>query len=189
MTVSATELAKDYDRLRRLLNEAGYSGSILVGPEVNHVGDPEQIGEKYAETFLKSQKSVVNYVTWHQYYLNGREAKVEDFVNPLVFNVLPEQIESFGRFVNASGRNVSMWLCACFFFFNQNRKVSWKILLSTFCPREERSVSSQRFTLLYSIYYGIYREILNVGFNLNIDLQQKRARRLAEARLSYPTDS
>lgn len=110
VTISPTELAKDYDRLRELLDNAGYADSVVIGPEVNHVGDGN-IGEKYAETFLRSQKNVVDYVSWHQYYLNGREAKVEDFVNPLTFDVLPEQIKSMGRFVAASGRNVPMWLC------------------------------------------------------------------------------
>lgn len=111
VTISATELAKDYDYLRQLLDEAGYIESILVGPEVNHVGDTSHMGEKYAEIFLKSQKKIVNYVTWHQYYLNGREAKVQDFVNPLTFNYLPTQIEIMKDFIIASERNVPMWLC------------------------------------------------------------------------------
>jgi len=89
VTIPATELAKDYDHLRQLLNEAGYIDSILVGPEVNHVGESNEMGELYAKTFLSNQKNTVNYVTWHQYYLNGREAKVNDFVKPLTFNWLP----------------------------------------------------------------------------------------------------
>ncbi|XP_029166615.1 heparanase-like [Nylanderia fulva] len=110
VTISANELAKNYDHLRRLLDEAGYDDSILVGPEVNHVGERNRMGEEYAELFLKSQSSTVNYVTWHQYYLNGREATVQDFVNPLTFNWLPMQIKSFGEYIAASGRSVSMWL-------------------------------------------------------------------------------
>lgn len=124
VTISATELAKDYDCLRQLLNEAEYIESILVGPEVNHVGDTNHMGEEYAETFLKSQKNTVNYVTWHQYYLNGREAKVQDFVEPSTFNYLPMQIKVMEDFVTASGKNVSMWLCMfCIsigMFFNQS---------------------------------------------------------------------
>jgi len=94
-----------------LLNEAGYVESILVGPEVNHVGELDQIGEKYAETFLRNQKNTVDYVTWHQYYLNGREAKAKDFVNPLIFDWLPAQIKGMEKSIVASGKNVSMWLC------------------------------------------------------------------------------
>ncbi|XP_011341385.2 heparanase isoform X2 [Ooceraea biroi] len=110
VAVSAIELAKDYDRLRQLLNEAGYIESILVGPEVNHVGEASNVGEKYAETFLRNQRSTVDYVTWHQYYLNGREAKVKDFVTPLIFNWLPGQIKGMEEFVVASGKSIAMWL-------------------------------------------------------------------------------
>ncbi|XP_032688357.1 heparanase-like isoform X2 [Odontomachus brunneus] len=110
VTISATELAKDYDCLRQLLDEAGYIRSILVGPEVNHVGDTDHMGEQYAKTFLESQKKIVNYVTWHQYYLNGREAKIQDFVNPVTFNYLPMQIKIMEDFITASKKNVSMWL-------------------------------------------------------------------------------
>lgn len=97
--------------MRQLLDKAGYSSSILVGPEVNHVGDKNHAGEEYAETFLRNQKKIINYATWHQYYLNGREAKIKDFVNPSTFNYLPMQIKSMAEFIVASGKNVSMWLC------------------------------------------------------------------------------
>ncbi|XP_011699485.1 PREDICTED: heparanase-like [Wasmannia auropunctata] len=108
--ISATELAMDYDHLRQLLNVFGYENSILVGPEVNHVGESNEIGEIYAKTFLSSQKNTVNYVSWHQYYLNGREAKVEDFVKLSTFNWLPAQISSMRQFIVESGKDVSMWL-------------------------------------------------------------------------------
>lgn len=113
ITIPATELAKDYDHLRQLLNEAGYVDSILVGPEANHVGDSDEMGELYIKTFLSSQKNTVNYVTWHQYYLNGREAKMSDFVAPSTFNWLPAQINSTKQFIAESGKDVSMWLCTC----------------------------------------------------------------------------
>ena len=114
VTIPADKLAKNYDRLRQLLDESGYDKSILVGPEVNHVGEYSHQGEEYAELFLTSQNRIVHYVTWHQYYLNGREATVKDFIDPPVFNWLPIQIKSLGKSVAASGKNVSMWLCMYF---------------------------------------------------------------------------
>ncbi|XP_078053215.1 heparanase [Augochlora pura] len=108
--VNATQLANDYYQLRLLLNRLGYNASILVGPEVNHVGDDQHMGEKYAETFLKNDKDSVNYVTWHQYYLNGRVAKLSDFINITTFNYLPEQIKSMQQAIASSGKNIPMWL-------------------------------------------------------------------------------
>lgn len=113
ITILAIELAKDYNRLRQLIDEAGYINSILIGPEVNHIGEPNHAGEIYALGFLESKKNIVNYVSWHQYYLNGREAKAIDFVNPRIFNWLPMQIKSIGNVITASAQNVSMWLCTC----------------------------------------------------------------------------
>lgn len=114
-----------------MLDEAGYVDSILVGPEVNHVGEQNHVGEEYVEIFLRSESSTVNYVTWHQYYLNGREAKVKDFVNPLIFNWLPAQIKTLGEFIAASGKNVSMWICM-YFTLERIGKFSLHNLISCF---------------------------------------------------------
>ncbi|CAL7938471.1 unnamed protein product [Xylocopa violacea] len=107
-TVTATQLAHDYCHLRQLLNELGYNESLLVGPEVNHVGDG--VGENYTKLFLRNDKDSINYVTWHQYYLNGREAQLTDFINVSTFNYLPMQIKSMKEAIESPGRAISMWL-------------------------------------------------------------------------------
>lgn len=104
------QLARDFYHLRQLLNEAGYGRSLLVGPEVNHVGDADHAGELYAGTFLEEAKNSVDYVTWHQYYLNGRKARVEDFLNPETFNYLQMQIQSMKDIIKSSSKNILMWL-------------------------------------------------------------------------------
>ncbi|KAK0097774.1 hypothetical protein PV326_013813 [Microctonus aethiopoides] len=109
-TVSAKQLADDYNHLRMLLNNLGYMSSILVGPEVNHIGDENRMGELYAVEFLKNDKNSISYVTWHQYYLNGREATTKDFVNPEVFNRLPTQIDRVKNAIKEAGQNITMWM-------------------------------------------------------------------------------
>ncbi|XP_076678139.1 heparanase [Andrena cerasifolii] len=109
-TVNATQLATDYYQLRELLNKVGYTGSLVFGPEVNHIGDKNREGEHYATAFLQNDKDSVNYVTWHQYYLNGREARVADFINISTFDYLPTQIESMKEAIKLSGKSVAMWL-------------------------------------------------------------------------------
>lgn len=91
----------------------GYKESIVVGPEVNHIGDTNRQGEHYMETFLENDKDSVNYATWHQYYLNGRVAQVTDFLNVSTFNYLPMQIKSMNEAIKLSGKDISMWLCMC----------------------------------------------------------------------------
>ncbi|XP_011298477.1 heparanase [Fopius arisanus] len=104
------QLGKDHFHLRNLLNSLGYEASILVGPETNHIGDPDDKGVNYASAFLVNDGHSVDFVTWHQYYLNGREAKVMDFIDPAVFNRLPAEINAFQRAINISGRDIKMWL-------------------------------------------------------------------------------
>lgn len=111
INITAIQLAYDYHQLRQLLNEIGYSKSLLVGPEVNHVGDTNHMGEHYAKTFLKNDKNSINYVTWHQYYFNGKEAQLIDFINISNFNYLPKQIKSMQEAIQSSGKIIPMWLC------------------------------------------------------------------------------
>lgn len=105
------QLGKDYYQLRQLLNELGYNESLLVGPEANHVGETKRQGEQYIETFLENDNDSVDYVTWHQYYLNGRIARVSDFVNVSTFEYLQMQIKSMQEMIKQSGKNTSTWLC------------------------------------------------------------------------------
>ena len=110
-------MAKDYYDLRSILNISGYEDSILVGPEVNHIGDPKnptQRGENYAKEFLENEENSIDYVTWHQYYLNGRTAQVQDFINPDVFNILSSQIKSLENVIQATKKTIPMWLCKNF---------------------------------------------------------------------------
>jgi len=99
--------------LRSLLNTSGYEDSILVGPEVNHIRNKKNLtqGEDYAKEFLNNDEDCIDYVTWHQYYLDGREAHVQDFMNPEVFNILSKQIKSMQDVIDGVGKKTPMWLC------------------------------------------------------------------------------
>ncbi|KAI4503009.1 hypothetical protein M0802_002053 [Mischocyttarus mexicanus] len=108
-TITAEQLAIDYIQLRNLLNQKGYQESLLVGPEVNHIKKSDK-GQSYVTIFMKNDKDSINYVTWHQYYLNGRDAEVKDFINPSTFQYLPTQIEIMLNAIKESRKSISMWL-------------------------------------------------------------------------------
>ncbi|KAJ8674006.1 hypothetical protein QAD02_005268 [Eretmocerus hayati] len=108
--ISAEQLAKDYCQLRKILNQLGYQDSFLVGPEANHIGDEDHKGAVYAENFLKNVENCVDGVTWHQYYLNGHVAQVDDFVNYKVFNRLSSEIDAMNSAIKSSGKNLPMWI-------------------------------------------------------------------------------
>jgi len=96
------------------LNTSGYKDSILVGPEVDDIGNLKNItgpGEYYVREFLKNDEDCIDFVTWHQYYINGKKAKAQDFIDPKVFNILSEQIKSLQDVIDGAEKKIPMWLC------------------------------------------------------------------------------
>lgn len=108
-TISPRRLAKDFVKLRHILNENGYRNSLLVGPDTTRpqVQRPECL--EYMLQFLGNVSHNVDVRGWHQYYLNSRTAKLDDFWNPYTFDMLKEQIE----IMNTHTKNythIPMWL-------------------------------------------------------------------------------
>lgn len=64
-SVSANQLAQDYNKLRALLDKYEYDSSYLVGPSMFDVGNGE--GTKaYLREFLSGASSSIYAVSWHQ---------------------------------------------------------------------------------------------------------------------------
>lgn len=111
VSLSGSQLGLDFVELRHLLNSyPRYSKSPLVGPDVTRP-IMHQTGEQplpYLKSFLAQTSSVISAITWHQYYLNGRVAKLNDFVSPNVLNVLACQIAAVRN--TTAGIHLAMWL-------------------------------------------------------------------------------
>ncbi|KAI5640342.1 heparanase-like [Phthorimaea operculella] len=93
ISISPQMLAKDFKKLRKLLNHHGYKNSLLVGPDTTRP-QPQKQSLEYMVQFLGNGSHAIDARSWHQYYLNSREAKLEDFWNPDTFNFLNVQIET-----------------------------------------------------------------------------------------------
>lgn len=114
--MSAEQLAQDYQKLRRNLNEAGYEKSLIFGPEVNHIGNDINNGLEYVDCFLKNANQSIDYLTWHQYYLDGKTATVNDFINSTVFNYLPNEINNLKKIQEKFNPKIPMCICKIFIF-------------------------------------------------------------------------
>merc|ERR1719315_971015 len=94
-SISAEQLARNYWLLRRLLESgiggSGMDGALLVGPDVTRPKNKRAV--EYLHNFLKDGINAIDAITWHQYYLNGRTATLDQFTDPTVFNVLREYID------------------------------------------------------------------------------------------------
>uniref|UniRef100_A0A5F9D7H4 Heparanase n=1 Tax=Oryctolagus cuniculus TaxID=9986 RepID=A0A5F9D7H4_RABIT len=81
--IDGLQLGKDFIELRKLLEKFTSSSAKLYGPDV---GQPRGKTVKMLSSFLKAGGAVIDSVTWHHYYVNGRIATKEDFLNPDVLD-------------------------------------------------------------------------------------------------------
>uniref|UniRef100_A0A1Y1N3N1 Heparanase n=1 Tax=Photinus pyralis TaxID=7054 RepID=A0A1Y1N3N1_PHOPY len=110
--VNATQLAKDFAKLRSILNRYPiYRKSELVGPDTTRPIIKRNASMAYLHEFLLHGKNVINAVTWHQYYFNGRNASISQFLDPEVFNLLQTQIGYIKDIVKSAGATSKpIWL-------------------------------------------------------------------------------
>ncbi|PSN41977.1 hypothetical protein C0J52_10518 [Blattella germanica] len=112
VNISGSMLGHDFVTLRHLLNSfPRYRKSKLVGPDVTRPIKRNRLTVppvKYMEEFLEVANRSIDAVAWHQYYLNGRKAKLSDFVKPSVLDILGWQIASV-QFA-MSGTSLPMWI-------------------------------------------------------------------------------
>uniref|UniRef100_A0A8C6VKV6 Heparanase 2 n=1 Tax=Naja naja TaxID=35670 RepID=A0A8C6VKV6_NAJNA len=93
--VNGTQLGKDYMQLKRLLQLIRtYSRANLYGP---NIGRPRKNVVTLLDGFMKVAGNIVDAVTWQHYYLDGRVAKVTDFLKTRLLDTLSDQIRKIQK--------------------------------------------------------------------------------------------
>uniref|UniRef100_A0A8C2XTG6 Heparanase n=1 Tax=Cyclopterus lumpus TaxID=8103 RepID=A0A8C2XTG6_CYCLU len=84
--VDGNQLGRDFTRLRAMMSRSkSYRHAGLFGPDV---GQPRDHRADLLEGFLQTGAEAVDACTWHHYYVNGRDASLEDFLDPEVLDTL-----------------------------------------------------------------------------------------------------
>uniref|UniRef100_A0A8D3CJ92 Heparanase n=1 Tax=Scophthalmus maximus TaxID=52904 RepID=A0A8D3CJ92_SCOMX len=84
--VDGRQLGRDFTCLREMMSQSKlYRDAGLYGPDV---GQPRDHRVDILEGFLQSGADAVDAVTWHHYYVNGRDTSLEDFLDPEVLDTL-----------------------------------------------------------------------------------------------------
>ncbi|XP_072930730.1 heparanase-like [Epargyreus clarus] len=109
ISISPKTLAQDFHKLRNLLNHYGYRKSLLVGPDTTRPQPKCPYCLEFMIEFLGNGSNSISVRSWHQYYLNSRTAKLEDFWNPDTFDLLEEQIQTMKSYT-AKYNHIPMWL-------------------------------------------------------------------------------
>ncbi|XP_055865224.1 heparanase-like isoform X1 [Biomphalaria glabrata] len=94
-TISPSALLNDLKTLRNVLNDHPfYRSSGLFGPEVTNLGNRAG-SSTYLKQFLEAGAcDVMDYISSHHYYLDGRTATADDFLNPQVLDTLKTSVET-----------------------------------------------------------------------------------------------
>ncbi|XP_035167697.1 inactive heparanase-2 isoform X2 [Oxyura jamaicensis] len=107
-SVNGSQLGKDYIQLRSLLQLIRtYSRANLYGP---NIGRPRKNVIGLLEGFMKVAGSTVDAVTWQHYYIDGRVAKVTDFLKTRLLDTLSDQIRKIQKVVNTYTPGKKIWL-------------------------------------------------------------------------------
>ncbi|XP_004391620.1 PREDICTED: heparanase isoform X3 [Odobenus rosmarus divergens] len=88
--IDGLQLGEDFVKLHKLLGKTTFKTANLYGPDV---GQPRGKTLKILRSFLKAGGEVIDSVTWHHYYLNGRIATKEDFLNPDVLDTFTSSVQ------------------------------------------------------------------------------------------------
>ncbi|NWZ69647.1 HPSE2 protein, partial [Acrocephalus arundinaceus] len=107
-SVNGSQLGKDYTQLRSLLQLIRtYSRAHLYGP---NIGRPRKNVIAFLEGFMKVAGGTVDAVTWQHYYIDGRVAKVTDFLKTRLLDTLSDQIRKIQKVVNTYTPGKKIWL-------------------------------------------------------------------------------
>lgn len=110
LNVTAESLGDDYFQLSQILNQfPKIKGSVLTGPSTTQLNKKPTI--RYFSDFMgtKGGREVTS-PNFHQYYVNGRIATVDDFTNPEILDSLQDELRTGNRIIEASGRKRKLWL-------------------------------------------------------------------------------
>ncbi|XP_041116433.1 inactive heparanase-2-like [Polyodon spathula] len=108
-TVNGSQLARDYLQLRNLLQSVRFynNRASLYGP---NIGRPRKTAILLLDGFLETAGSAVDAVTWQHYNIDGRVAKVADFMKTRLLDTLTEQISKVLKAVKTHAPGKKVWL-------------------------------------------------------------------------------
>ncbi|KFO38385.1 heparanase [Fukomys damarensis] len=105
--IDGLQLGKDFIELHKLLQNSSFKNSKLYGPDV---GQPRGKTVKMLQSFLQTGGEVVDAITWHHYYVNGRIATKEDFLNPDVLDTFMVSVQKILQVVEETRPGKKVWL-------------------------------------------------------------------------------
>ncbi|XP_020844092.1 heparanase [Phascolarctos cinereus] len=92
MYINGSQLGKDFIKFHSLLKRYDLRNAKLFGPDI---GQLRNSNDTLLRSFLEVGGGVIDAVTWHHYYMDGRNATQEDFLNPKVLDTFIFSAQQF----------------------------------------------------------------------------------------------
>ncbi|XP_044536662.1 heparanase [Gracilinanus agilis] len=105
--IEGSQLGKDFIKLHSLLKTYDLKNAKLFGPDI---GQLRKKSGDLLRSFLNVGGGVIDAITWHHYYLNGRNATEEDFLNPKVLDSFIFSAQKVFQVVNETRPGKKVWL-------------------------------------------------------------------------------
>ncbi|XP_044801643.1 heparanase isoform X2 [Bubalus bubalis] len=105
--INGRQLGEDFIEFHKLLGKSAFKNAKLYGPDI---GQPRRNTVKMLKSFLKAGGEVIDSVTWHHYYVNGRIATKEDFLNPDILDTFISSVQKIFQIVEKIRPHKKVWL-------------------------------------------------------------------------------
>ncbi|XP_051026607.1 heparanase [Acomys russatus] len=105
--IDGLQLGEDFVELRKLLQKSAFKNAKLYGPDI---GQPRGKTVKLLRSFLKAGGAVIDSLTWHHYYLNGRIATKEDFLSSDVLDTFIPSVRKILKVTKELRPGKKVWL-------------------------------------------------------------------------------
>uniref|UniRef100_A0A672J1L7 Heparanase n=1 Tax=Salarias fasciatus TaxID=181472 RepID=A0A672J1L7_SALFA len=108
VVVDGQQLGRDFAQLRELMSRFElYRQAGLYGPDVSQ---PRHRRADILDGFLETGAQSIDAVTWHHYYVCGRDTSLNDFLNPDILDTLNDNITKILEKVKHGAPGKPVWL-------------------------------------------------------------------------------
>nr|XP_044999473.1 heparanase [Jaculus jaculus] len=107
ISIDGLQLGEDFVELHKLLRNSTFKTAKLYGPDI---GQPRRKVVQLLRSFLMAGGDVIDAVTWHHYYLNGRNATKEDFLSSDVLDTFILSVTEILQVVEETKPGKKVWL-------------------------------------------------------------------------------
>nr|XP_039270344.1 heparanase-like isoform X1 [Styela clava] len=108
-SVTPREIATAFFQLNKILkSDSWWKQSKIIGPDANTMFKTSSL--KFFKKVVHYMGSILNAVTFHQYYVDSRVATIFNFTDPALLNELLPQLKHVKEIVNRQSPDLPVWI-------------------------------------------------------------------------------